>query len=168
MFWIESCAKQQIQTNDLPKKRASAQIGIKQHSMAAHKSLETKTIIYCVTDRQPITQSWRSVLNFKISVLTFLRLISCLMSIGQVWCKDKIFLLQSMSNAIRCIDKRFAFKNSGISCLAWAIQEQQCWTQEISSKLLDTTSHILFFLINWYEPMAWLLRQVAVSLATWD
>ena len=24
----------------------------------------------------------------------------------------------SMSNAIRCIDQRFAFKNSGISCLA--------------------------------------------------
>ena len=23
-----------------------------------------------------------------------------------------------MSNAIRCIDKRFAFKNSGIACLA--------------------------------------------------
>ena len=36
-----------------------------------------------------------------------------------VW--SEIFQLQrvqSMSNAIRCIDQRFAFKNSGISCLA--------------------------------------------------
>ena len=40
------------------------------------------------------------------------------MSIGQKLCKVKIFQLQSMSNAIRCIDQRFAFKNSGISCLA--------------------------------------------------
>ena len=30
----------------------------------------------------------------------------------------KKFQLQSMSNAITCIDKRFAVKNSGISCLA--------------------------------------------------
>ena len=29
-----------------------------------------------------------------------------------------IFQLQSMSNAIRCIDQRFAFKNYGISCFA--------------------------------------------------
>ena len=33
-------------------------------------------------------------------------------------CEVKIFQLQSMSNAIRCIDHRFAFKNSGIACLA--------------------------------------------------
>ena len=40
------------------------------------------------------------------------------MSIEQKLCKVKIFQLQSMSNAIRCIDQRFAFKNSRISCLA--------------------------------------------------
>ena len=28
------------------------------------------------------------------------------------------FQLQSMSNAMRCIDQRFAYKSSGISCLA--------------------------------------------------
>ena len=32
--------------------------------------------------------------------------------------KVRIFQLQSMSNALRCIDQRFAFKNSGSSCLA--------------------------------------------------
>ena len=32
MFRIESCAKQQIQVNDLSEDRASAQIQIKQHS----------------------------------------------------------------------------------------------------------------------------------------
>ena len=37
----------------------------------------------------PITQYLRSVLNFKLSVLTFLRSMSCLMSIEQKSCKDK-------------------------------------------------------------------------------
>ena len=40
------------------------------------------------------------------------------MSIEQKLCEVKIFQLQSMSNAIRCIDQRFAFENSRISCLA--------------------------------------------------
>ena len=40
------------------------------------------------------------------------------MNIEQKLCKEKIFQLKSMSNAIRCIDKRFKVKNSGISCLA--------------------------------------------------
>ena len=40
------------------------------------------------------------------------------MSNEQNLCEVKIFQLKSMSNAIRCIDQRFAFKNSGISCLA--------------------------------------------------
>ena len=40
------------------------------------------------------------------------------MSNEQKLCEVKIFQLQSMSNAVRCIDQRFAFKNSGISCLA--------------------------------------------------
>ena len=39
------------------------------------------------------------------------------MSIEQKLCKVKIFQLQSMSNAIRCIDQWFAFKNYRISCL---------------------------------------------------
>ena len=77
------------------------------------------TIIYCVTDQPSITRSRRSVLNFKLSVLTFSRLMSCSMSIEQKLCKVKFFQLQSMSNAIRSIDHRFAFKNSGIACLAW-------------------------------------------------
>ena len=32
--------------------------------------------------------------------------------------QNEIFQLQSMLNVIKCIDQRFAFKNSGISCLA--------------------------------------------------
>ena len=47
---------------------------------------------------------------------------SCLISIEQKLCKVKIFnsnlKCYKMSNAIRCIDQRFAFKNSCISCLA--------------------------------------------------
>ena len=40
------------------------------------------------------------------------------MSIEQKLCEVKIFQLQSMLNALRCINERFAFKNSCISCLA--------------------------------------------------
>ena len=43
---------------------------------------------------------------------------SCSMIIEQKFCEVKIFQLQSMSNLIRCIVQRFAFKNSRISCLA--------------------------------------------------
>ena len=40
------------------------------------------------------------------------------MSVEQNLCEVKIFQLQFMLNEIRCIDQRFAFKNSSISCLA--------------------------------------------------
>ena len=43
---------------------------------------------------------------------------SCWMSNEQKLCEMKILQLQSMSNAMRCIDQRFAFKNSVISFLA--------------------------------------------------
>ena len=84
------------------------------------------TISYCVTDQPSITRSLRSVLNFKLSVLTFSRLMSCSMSNSQKNWEVKIFQLQPMSSAIRslllsllrCIDQRFALKNSCISCLA--------------------------------------------------
>ena len=40
------------------------------------------------------------------------------MSIGQNLCEKKVFQFKSMSNAIICIEKRFAVKNSRISGLA--------------------------------------------------
>ena len=41
-------------------------------------NMPLQTFIYCATDqKKSITQYWRSVLNFKFSVLTFLRLMSC-------------------------------------------------------------------------------------------
>ena len=40
------------------------------------------------------------------------------MTIEQKLYEVKIVQLQSMLNAIRCIDQRFAFKKSRISCLA--------------------------------------------------
>ena len=56
--------------------------------------------------------------NFKFLVLTFSRPMSCSMINEQKLCEVKIFQLQSMSNAIRYINQRFAFMNSGFSCLA--------------------------------------------------
>ena len=81
-------------------------------------NLPSWAIIYCVTDQLFITWSPRSVLNFKFSDLTFLRLMSCSMSIEQNLCAMKIFQLQSMSNAITYIDKRYDVKNSVRSCVA--------------------------------------------------
>ena len=62
-----------------------------------------------------ITRSRRSILKFKFWVLTFSRSMSCSMSIEQKMCEVK---LKPISNAIRCSDQRFAFKNSRIACLA--------------------------------------------------
>ena len=64
------------------------------------------------------SRPWRSVLNFKLSVLTFLMSNPWSMSLEQKLCQVKIFQIQPISNAIWCIDQKFAFKNSCISCLA--------------------------------------------------
>ena len=45
-----------------------------------------KINICCVANKQYVIRSWRSVLNFKFLVVTFLRLMSCLISIEQKWC----------------------------------------------------------------------------------
>ena len=116
-----------------------------------------KIIIYCVTE-QPSTQSWRFVLNFNshFSVLTFLRLMNCLISIQQELCTEKFFQvqwLQYMSNTMICIDKRFVVKNSGISCLALLVNlGNHCQSdhdnpahKKFGSRLQDMTSHIPFY-----------------------
>ena len=69
-----------------------------------------KIIIYCVTDQLFITRSSRSVLNFKFSVFTFLRSMSCSMSIEQNCVKRKTFnsnlsAIIIIITAITCIDK---------------------------------------------------------------
>ena len=59
-------------------------------------NLLLKIIVYssCVTDQPFITQSRRSVLNFKFSLLTVLRSMSCMMGIEENLCKFKIQLEQ--------------------------------------------------------------------------
>ena len=52
-----------------------------------------------------ITQSQRSVLNFKFLDLTFLRSMSCSLKIKQKLSEGKFFQLQSMSNTIICFDE---------------------------------------------------------------
>ena len=153
MFWIESCAKQQILINDLSEKRSSVQIPIKTVSdfrwwctkarktwrclawfwIDSNQSLQPnrsqmkcyvwkpykdldwldelrfsikrflsnlllKIVIYCVKDQTSMTRFQRSAVIFKFSVLTFLKLMSCL---GEV----KIFQLQPLSNVKICNDK---------------------------------------------------------------
>ena len=48
-------------------------------------NLLLKIIIYCVTDLPSITESQRSIVNFKFSLLTFLKSMSCFISIEQTW-----------------------------------------------------------------------------------
>ena len=76
---------------------------------------------------------------------------SCLMSIEQKLCEVKIFQLQSMSNAIRCIDQRFAFKNSGISCLALIFNLSNLRTTVLhSKKRLPVAKHVkLYNMFSW-------------------
>ena len=76
------------------------------------------------------------------------------MSIEQNLCKVKKFQLQSMSNAIRCINHRFAFKDAGIACLAFIIQpelseiDNSAPKKAVRNSSSNMTSHILFFLSN--------------------
>ena len=86
-FWID--CNQSLQPNRSPMK-----CNVWKQSIAAVNSFDRTsfhfqfedflsnlplwTIIYCVTDQPSITWSWRSVLNFKFSVLSFLRSMSCL------------------------------------------------------------------------------------------
>ena len=84
-------------------------------------NLQLKIIIYWHPIHNLIPKNRRrSVLNFNFSFFTYLSLMSCLMSIEQKLSPGKvtIFQLQSTSNAITCIDKRFVVNNTGISCLA--------------------------------------------------
>ena len=97
-----------------------------------------------VTDQPFIAWSWRSVLHFKFSVLTFSRLISCWMSIEQNLYWVKIFQLQFMWNAIGCINQRFVFKNSGISCLALIFNLKNLRTTILHAKKLLQVARIFF------------------------
>ena len=76
-------------------------------------NLLLKLIICCIIDPAPISQSGRSVLNFRFSSFTFLILMSCSMSIEQNKCEEKIFQLQYMSNAIISHDQRYVVRSFG-------------------------------------------------------
>ena len=96
---------------------------------------------------------------------------SCSMSIEQKLCKMKKIQLKSMSNAIRCIDHRFAFKNSGVACLAliFNLSHLRLTILHPKNAVWNSSSNLMihkipFFPWNWYEPMAEWLRLVIHSL----
>ena len=43
--------------------------------------------VYCISEQPSIPWSWRSVLNFKLSVFTFLRLMTCSSVLEEYWAK---------------------------------------------------------------------------------
>ena len=57
------------------------------------------------------------------------------MSIERILCKVKIFQLQSLLDVIRCIDQRFAFKNSVNSCLALIFNKKNQSTTVLNAKI---------------------------------
>ena len=131
-------------------------------------NLLLKLIIFCFTDQPPITQSPRSVLNFKFSIFTFQGWWDTEWVLSKNCAKRKKKLrLQTMSNAIICIDKRFAVKNSGISCLVLIFNLSIPKLIILCSKLRDMTSSIPFFSVDRYKLMAQWLRRVAVSRGAW-
>ena len=79
------------------------------------------------------------------------------MTIEQKLCEVKIFQIQYMSNAIKCTDQRFAFKNfriscknSGISCLALIFnlsypRKTVLYAKIDGCRLRNTTSHIYIY-----------------------
>ena len=81
-------------------------------------SLPLKIIVICVSDQISITQSQRSVLNFKFASSNFSEVDELLGENKTKIVRREKFQLESMSNAIIHINKNFAVKNSGISCLA--------------------------------------------------
>ena len=83
----------------------------------------------------------------------------------------KIFQCQSMSNAIRCINQRVAFKNYGISCLALIFNLSNPRTTILHAKkqiqVARNNKSCTVFSAEWYEPIAHWLRQLARSKTTW-
>ena len=82
------------------------------------------------------------------------------MSIEQKLCEVKIFQLQSMSNAIRCIDQRFAFKNSRISCLALIFKMKNPSTTVLYAKRSVPGGEIRQFIYRFFHTIDTNLRLV--------
>ena len=113
------------------------------------KNLPLKIIIYCGTD-QPLT-AWfqRSVLNFKLSVLTFLRLM-----FDEHWAKNlwrEIFQLHSMSNQLPC------------DSMCWITVDQSISVQNFNLQIL--TIHTPFILT--YQDELWLSALSSVQCCWW-
>ena len=127
-------------------------------------NLPLQTFIYCVTDLVwPTTHNsiWQICPKFQVISSHFFKVDELLMSIEQKLCKVKIFHFQSMLNAIRCIDQRFTFKNSGILCLALIFNLSNprmtfFYAKKIGCNLQVAKYHdsLPFLSSNQYEPMA--------------
>ena len=131
-FWIDSNQSEQFAAKTV----ANEKLCLKAMSLQSHvetciecasfdfrfqdiwSNVLLKIIIYCITDQQSIMRSRRSVLNFKLSVFTFLRSASVKKwTLRKKLCEEKIFQLQSISNAIVCIVQRFS--SSILVYLVW-------------------------------------------------
>ena len=77
--------------------------------------------------------------------------VSCSMRIEPKLCEVKIFQLQSMSNAVRCIDQRFAFKNSGISCRALIFNLKNPRTTMLYAKKMVAGCEIQRVIYHFYQ-----------------
>ena len=136
------------------------------------KNLPLKIIIYCGTDQPLLVTAWfqRSVLNFKLSVLTFLRLM-----FDEHWAKNlwrEIFQIHSMSNQLQCdsmcwskyISLEFQCILSGLN-FRLEQSENEVQQQTISSNLQILTIHTPFILT--YQDELWLSALSSVQCCWW-
>ena len=140
---------------------------------------QSSTVLLTNHPLHGITWSRISVLNSSSQISLFQGLMSCSISIEQKLCQVKKFQLQFMMIAIRWINQRFVFKNSGIvsglKSPPLNIQPEQSekdnpvllCKQKNGSRLRETTIQVQFSTSNWYKSIALWLTRVSVSQATW-
>ena len=122
-----------------------------------------KIVTYRVTDQPSIIWSWRSVLNFNLSVFTFLRsrVDESDKLLDDRWVKiveserNITLIYVQCNNTLLVRNSGIAVRNSGISFLALILNlskpERQILHAKLESRLRDVTSHIPFFSVDQYE-----------------
>ena len=118
----------------------------------------TEIIIYCVSDQTSISWFWRSFLNFKFSVLTYLRLISCSMRTEQnCWVLSGLDIpLEQYENNIPACKK--LIKVVKYDTLFTVFVSRSIWTQGLvvkaSSSESGNTALILAGCWNFVLPLS--------------
>ena len=125
-------------------------------------NLPLQIFIYCVTDQSSITGSWRSVLHFKLSVLTFTDLEQLVELLNEHCASENISTpiyveCHKMYQPKVCVQE-FSYFMSGLDNQFEQSVDDSPVCKKIGCRWLNMTSSVQLFLGNWYEAMAyWLM-----------